>query len=193
MKTKLLLSIILVLFVWELSSQEFSENQFKENISYKSLVGLNPNGFGVHFSPKTKCVLPQDIHSLNIENQKDLFIVNKPAFTSFVELEFKKKSSINKLSYRKGPQQFDVELCRETGEVDLIWEFEKEGSFEYFVIYRNGKRLGVTQNHFFYDTLYKCGDYTYKVEVVFAEGTVSVPVKHNISWNIHKRYCIVME
>lgn len=73
------------------------------------------------------------------------------------------------------PSDLSAVVSFETGQVDLVWEFETIATFQYFIVYRDGFQVGTTTDMVFVDNLPDYGIYKYKVTAMHDEGESSGP------------------
>ncbi|GAB1404310.1 hypothetical protein MASR1M74_14890 [Lentimicrobium sp.] len=69
-----------------------------------------------------------------------------------------------------------------TGTVALSWNFTPSGSFQYFIIKRNGVQVGTTTNTTYTNTLPVYGVYSYTVQAAFNEGNSAPAGPVTIEW-----------
>ncbi|MBV2247428.1 MAG: carboxypeptidase-like regulatory domain-containing protein, partial [Lentimicrobium sp.] len=68
------------------------------------------------------------------------------------------------------------------GTVTLSWDFVSGGSFQYFLIKRNGVQVGTTMNMTYTDALPVYGVYSYTVQAAYAEGNSAPAGPVTIEW-----------
>ena len=85
----------------------------------------------------------------------------------------------NPLAY---PENLFGEITFENGQVDLSWEYEEEGEFEYFNIYRDNVVIGTATDTFYVDNLPDYGLYRFSVSAVYAGGDESIPASVELQW-----------
>jgi len=79
------------------------------------------------------------------------------------------------------PTNLFVFLDEETGETDLIWEYEDSKDFLFFNVYRDGELLGTTTDTTYADALPDYGVYVYGVTAMHDDGE-SVAASASIQW-----------
>ena len=73
------------------------------------------------------------------------------------------------------PANLTAAVTFETGAVNLEWTFDPIGTFEYFIVYRDGFEVGTTVDLTFIDNLPDYGIYKYKVTAMHTDGESSGP------------------
>ncbi len=79
------------------------------------------------------------------------------------------------------PTNLVVTLDEETGETDLIWEYQDSKDFLFFNVYRDGALLGTTNDTTYSDVLPDYGIYSYSVTAMHDDGE-SVAASASIQW-----------
>jgi len=79
------------------------------------------------------------------------------------------------------PINLFVSLDEETGETDLIWEYQDSKEFLHFNVYRDGELLGTTTDTTYEDVLPDYGIYSYGVTAMHDDGE-SVAASASIQW-----------
>jgi len=79
------------------------------------------------------------------------------------------------------PTNLFVFLDENTGETDLIWQYDETKDFLFFNVYRDGSLLGTTTDTTYSDILPDYGVYTYSVTAMHDDGE-SVAASASIQW-----------
>ena len=79
------------------------------------------------------------------------------------------------------PSNLFVFLDDDTGETNLLWQYDETKDFLFFNVYRDGELLGTTTDTLYTDILPDYGVYTYSVTAMHDDGE-SVAASESIQW-----------